>query len=166
MAAEPVRVGDAAVVPGRDPLAAARAVARLLDSAIRIPGTSFTIGLDPLIGLIPAGGDLIGALLSGYIVLAGLRLGAPGSVVARMLGNIAIDTAIGSIPILGDLFDVGWRSNDRNVRLLEAFVAQPARVRRSSRIATALVLLALLLVAAAAVALGFLVVRALAHAAR
>lgn len=155
-----------AVVRERDPLAAARALARLLDSAFTVPGTSFTIGLDPLIGLIPAGGDLIGALLSGYIVLTGLRLGAPGSVVARMLANIAIDTAVGSIPILGDLFDAGWRSNDRNVRLLEAFVAEPARVRRRSRIATALGIVALLVVAAGAVALGFLAIRALAHAAR
>lgn len=150
----------------RDPLAAARAMARLLDSAFRVPGTSFTIGLDPLIGLIPAGGDLIGALLSGYIVLTGLRLGAPGSVLARMLANIAIDTAVGSIPILGDLFDAGWRSNDRNVRLLESFVAEPARVRRRSRIATAVGVLAVLLVAAGAVVLGFLGIRALAHAAR
>ena len=164
MAAEPAPATSLA--RERDPLAPARALARLLDSAFTVPGTSFTIGLDPLIGLIPAGGDLIGALLSGYIVLTGVRLGAPGSVVARMLANIAIDTAVGSIPILGDLFDAGWRSNDRNVRLLESFVAAPGRVRRRSRVVTALGAIALLLVAAGALALGFLGIRALAHAAR
>lgn len=164
MAADPIE--RRAPAPMRDPLQSARALARLLDSAFTIPGTSFTIGLDPLIGLIPAGGDLIGALLSGYIVLTGLRLGAPGSVVARMLANVAIDTAVGSIPILGDLFDAGWRSNDRNVRLLERYVAEPERVTRRSRVATALGVLALLIVVAAALALGFLAIRALAHAAR
>jgi len=164
MATEPA--ATSAIDRRSDPLGAARTVARLLDSAFAIPGTSFTIGLDPILGLIPAAGDLIGALLSGYIVLAGLRLGAPGSVVARMLGNIAIDTAVGSIPILGDLFDAGWRSNDRNVRLLEAFVAEPERVARRSRVATVLVVLALVAVAVGAVGLGFLGVRALAHAAR
>lgn len=164
MAADPL--ARRAAVAERDPLASARALARLLDSAFTIPGTSFTIGLDPIIGLIPAGGDLIGALLSGYIVLTGVRLGAPGSVVARMLANIAIDTAVGSVPILGDMFDAGWRSNDRNVRLLERYVAEPERVRRRSRIATALGVLALLVVVVAAVGLGFLAIRALAHAAR
>ena len=150
----------------RDPLAGARTLARLLDSAFTVPGTSFAVGLDPLIGLIPAGGDLVGALLSGYIVLTGLRLGAPSSVVARMLANIAIDTAVGSVPILGDLFDAGWRSNDRNVRLLEAFVAAPEPVRRRSRIAIGLGVAALLVVLVGAVALGVIAIRALAHAAR
>ena len=93
----------------------ARALARLLDSAVTVPGTNIRVGADSLIGLIPGLGDVAGAVLSGYIVLVATRLGAPASVVARMLLNIGIDTLVGSVPVLGDLFDVAWKSNQMNV---------------------------------------------------
>src|SRR6476646_12005369 len=85
----------------------ARGLARLLDDLIRIPGTNIGIGLDPIIGLIPGVGDMLGGLMSSYILLVAAREGVPASVLARMLGNIAVDSLVGVIPVLGDLFDFG-----------------------------------------------------------
>ena len=90
-----------------------------LDEAITIPGTERKIGIDPIIGLIPGGGDLIGGALSIYIMHAGIRMGMPRSVIIRMFGNIALEFIIGCIPIIGDLFDAMWKSNQRNVKLIE-----------------------------------------------
>src|SRR3954462_4509592 len=88
-------------------LTRARAIARALDSAIAIPGTGVRFGLDPVLGLVPGLGDLASAAASIYIVMIGMQLGAPRSVVLRMIGNIGIDTLVGSVPIFGDVFDVG-----------------------------------------------------------
>ena len=90
-----------------------------LDESITIPGTERKIGIDPIIGLIPGGGDLIGGALSIYIMHAGIRMGMPRSVIVRMFGNIALEFIIGCIPIIGDLFDAMWKSNQRNVKLIE-----------------------------------------------
>src|SRR5688500_19829396 len=83
-----------------------RALSRLLDSAFVIPGTRYRFGLDALIGLVPGLGDAVSAVFSSYLVLQASRLGAPRSVVTRMIANIGLDTLVGWIPILGDLFDV------------------------------------------------------------
>ncbi len=95
-----------------------RTLARVLDSALRIPGTEIRVGADSIFGLVPVVGDIAGAALSGYIVLASARLGAPASTLARMVINIGIDTIVGSVPVLGDMFDVGWRANMKNVDLV------------------------------------------------
>ena len=139
----------------------ARAVARLLDSSGRIPGTNIRFGLDPIIGLIPGVGDVAGAILSGYIVLVGIRLGASRSIVIRMLANIAVDTLVGSIPLVGDAFDVGWKSNNRNVALLERFLERPAATTASSRALILLVVLTLAALAAGAVVVSLFALRAL-----
>ena len=110
-----------------------RTLARLLDSAVTIPGTKIRFGADSLVGLIPGLGDIAGAVLSGYIVLVASQLGAPASVVTRMLLNIGLDTVVGSVPVLGDLFDVAWKSNQKNVALLEYHLGTPAETRRTSR---------------------------------
>src|SRR5262245_33880751 len=102
-------------------VARARGIARLLDDLIRIPGTTIGIGLDPIIGLIPGLGDVIGGAMSGYILLVAAREGVPTSVLVRMFGNIALDSLVGVVPVLGDLFDVGMKSNRRNVDLLERY---------------------------------------------
>src|SRR5665647_1729798 len=81
-----------------DPAARARALARMLDSAVRVPGTNITFGLDPVLGLVPGLGDLASAILSGYIVVTAARLGAPKSVLAKMLLNLGTDTLVGSVP--------------------------------------------------------------------
>jgi hypothetical protein len=132
-----------------DALQSARAVARLLDEAIEVPGTSWRIGVDPLLGLVPGVGDVLGAILSSWILLVGVRLGAPASVVARMALNVAVDAVVGSVPLAGDLADFAWKANVRNVRLLETWLERPAPTRRASRAVVAAIVLALLLVLAA-----------------
>lgn len=148
-------------VPATDQLARARALTRMLDDAVRVPGTNIRLGLDPLIGLIPGFGDVAGAAFSIYLMVVASRLGAPTSVIIRMLANVGIDTVVGSVPVLGDLFDVGWKSNTRNLALIERHVAQPQAVRAASRAVIASIIAAILLVAAGGVALAVFVVRAL-----
>jgi len=97
-----------------------RRIAFLLDNSISIPLTRFRIGLDPLLGLIPGGGDVAGAILSAYIVFEAARIGLPKEVLVQMLGNLLADTALGSLPVVGDLFDATWKANSRNFALMEA----------------------------------------------
>lgn len=141
---------------------AVRRLARMLDAAITIPGTKITIGLDALLGLIPGAGDLVGSALSGYIVVAAAKMGVPKSVLARMVGNLALDTVVGSVPILGDLFDVAFRANMRNVALIEKHQVDPRGVRKQSRWVVAAIVGAVLLLAAGGIALVVLIIRALA----
>lgn len=125
----------------------ARALARVLDTAVGVPGTKLRVGLDALLGLFPVAGDVVGAVLSGYIVLTAWRRGASAAVIGRMLANIGVDTALGSIPVIGDLFDVGFKSNVRNVKLLEEHAIAPAEVqRRSVRMAVVAVVVILAIV--------------------
>ena len=107
----------------RAALERARTASTLLDEAIRIPGIGYRVGIDPLIGLLPVSGDAVGAVLSLYIVAESARLGVPRETLARMVVNIAIDTAGGSIPIAGSLLDAVWKANERNVSLLEDHLA-------------------------------------------
>ncbi|WP_323190623.1 DUF4112 domain-containing protein [Halostella sp. PRR32] len=99
-----------------------RAVSTVLDDAIRVPGTDFRVGLDPLVGILPVAGDSVMFVVSMYIVLEAANLGVPAPVVARMVANIAIDAVVGSVPLLGTLFDAAWKANRRNVRLVEEHV--------------------------------------------
>lgn len=128
-------VGREQAPDGADPraLARVRRLATLLDAAVGIPGTRLRFGVDSLLGLIPGGGDVAGALLSGGVVLAAARLGAPPSLLLRMLGNLALDALLGTVPLAGDLFDVAWKANMRNVRLLERHLDDPEGARRGSR---------------------------------
>ncbi|MES0041827.1 DUF4112 domain-containing protein [Mesorhizobium sp. M0091] len=97
-------------------------LAALLDSRWRIPGTSVRYGLDALVGLVPILGDVATGLVSAYIVLRARKCGAGNSLVARMLGNVLLDTAVGSVPILGSIFDVYFKANNRNIRLLRRYL--------------------------------------------
>lgn len=90
-----------------------------MDNAVRIPGTKIRFGLDSIIGLIPGLGDAATAGISVWIVREAYVSGVPNRVLAKMLGNIAIDFVGGSIPLAGDVFDVYWKANQRNVKLLE-----------------------------------------------
>lgn len=105
-----------------------------LDNSIPIPGVNFRFGLDALIGLFPGIGDTIGALLSSYLLAEAARLGAPKSVLMKMAFNIAIDTVVGAIPVLGDLFDVVWKANLRNAQLLGTYLEQPRKAVIRSRL--------------------------------
>src|SRR5688572_32812403 len=95
-------------------------VARFLDSAFRVPGTSYRIGLDPILGLLPGLGDLVSPLFTFGLIWQAREIGVPGVVVMRMISNVAIDTVVGLVPVVGDLFDFAWKSNNRNLALLEA----------------------------------------------
>lgn len=96
-----------------------RRVSRLLDSAMEVPGTSIRVGLDPILGLFPGLGDLVSPLFTIGMLWQARELGIPRVVQLRMVFNVAIDSLFGMVPILGDLFDVAWRANDRNMVLLD-----------------------------------------------
>lgn len=128
-----------------------RDLARVLDEAVRIPGTNIRIGLDALLGLLPVGGDVAGGLFSGLIILQAARSGAPTPVLGRMLGNVVIDVVLGTIPLIGDVFDVAWRANTRNVRLLESWRERPASTKRASALAVGGILLGLMVLIGLAV---------------
>ena len=100
-------------------LVALRKWSVLLDSAFRVPGTSLTFGLDPILGLIPGVGDLTTPIFAVFLLVQGVRMRIPRVVQVRMLMNAALDFLIGCIPVIGDLFDFGWKANVRNLALLE-----------------------------------------------
>jgi hypothetical protein len=97
-------------------------LAVLLDSAIVVPGTNIRFGIDPILGLFPGGGDVVGAALSGYIVYESWRLGVPAAGLLRMIANVLADTVLGAVPVAGDLFDAFWKANLRNIEILRAHV--------------------------------------------
>jgi Domain of unknown function (DUF4112) len=111
-----------------DSVARISALAHILDSAIPIPGTKRTIGIDALLGLIPAIGDAVSAALASYIIWEAKQLGIPRWKLARMIGNMAVDTAVGAVPLLGDLFDMAYKSNRRNLRIVLDHLEQTGRL--------------------------------------
>jgi hypothetical protein len=106
-------------------------LAYLLDSSIPLPGGA-SVGWDAIIGLVPGLGDGAGAVLSTFIVLQAARLGASGTVLLRMVGNVGLEALVGAVPFLGDLFDAAFKANVRNVRLLEQHLAAPGEAHRAS----------------------------------
>jgi hypothetical protein len=102
-------------------------LAGLLDTALVIPGTGVRFGLDGLIGLVPGIGDLITTAMSLFIIYEARALGAPRYLIMRMVGNLALDGMVGAVPLVGDAFDLMWRSNRRNVRLLQDWLERDER---------------------------------------
>ncbi|RZK88651.1 MAG: DUF4112 domain-containing protein, partial [Hymenobacter sp.] len=119
--------------------------ARLMDSQFRLPGTRFRFGLDPLLGLVPIAGDLASTVVSVALLLTMLRHGASGAVVVRMALNILLDTVVGAIPLIGNVFDFAYKSNERNVDLLRRHYAE-GRHSGSGKGLIALLLLGFLVV--------------------
>lgn len=109
-----------------------RRISRLLDNAIPIPGTKFRLGLDPILGLIPGGGDTLSGALSAYIVVEAAKMGLPREILVTMVQNIVIDSLAGTVPIVGDLFDVTWKANVKNIVLLEQHL-EIAEVKKGDR---------------------------------
>ncbi len=102
-------------------------LSHLLDDFIHIPGTPIRFGLDGIVGFIPGAGDIIAGLASTIIIFAAWARGVPYIVLARMVLNVLIETAVGAIPFIGNLFDIAWRANRRNYKLLEGSIADPRR---------------------------------------
>ena len=99
----------------------------LLDEAFRLPGTQFRFGLDGVIGLVPGLGDVLAGMLSAIIPIAAWTRGVPYIALVRMAANLGIGVLVGTIPLLGDIFDVVWKSNRRNYRLLQRHLGEPRR---------------------------------------
>ena len=106
-------------------LARLRRLAWLVDAAFSLPGTGFRFGLNSLIGLVPGGGDAILGLISLYIVQQASVLGVPGPKLARMVVNVAVEVLAGSVPVLGDVFDVALKANLRNLAIIEEHLRRP-----------------------------------------
>ena len=147
-----------------------RFLTRLLDTAFEIPGLGWKIGLDPVIGLIPGVGDAVTTVISLYIVTTAMKLGAPRIVVARMLVNVMIDALLGALPIVGDVFDVWFKANARNLALFERSLIGGPAGRRASHwtdwLIVALAVLAIGLVVAGAAWLSYLLVTSIGAALR
>jgi len=109
----------------------ARLVSTLLDESITVPGTGYKVGLDPIVGVLPIAGDSVATGASLYIVFLGARLGLPPRALAKMLGFIAVDFVVGSVPILGTIVDAVLKVNKRNVATLERFVLEDQHGRRA-----------------------------------
>jgi hypothetical protein len=97
-----------------------RKLSRLMDTAIGIPGTKFRIGLDPIIGLVPGAGDIVDTAFSAYLIYLATQFNLPPKTVGKMIYNIGLEAVIGSVPLVGDIFDAFYKSNMRNLALLEA----------------------------------------------
>jgi Domain of unknown function (DUF4112) len=112
--------GTSKLAPGGTEVSVARmeALARLMDGAFVLPGTNIRLGLDAIVGLVPVAGDVISGLISSYLIWEARQLGAPKWLIARMMANTLLDTTIGSIPVVGDAFDILFRANMKNMALL------------------------------------------------
>ncbi len=108
----------AAGLTREDSIARITLLAKLLDSAFLIPGTNRRVGFDAVIGLVPGIGDAISTILASYIIWEARQLGLPRWKIARMMANVAVDTAIGAIPLAGDAFDLFFKANERNLRII------------------------------------------------
>jgi hypothetical protein len=147
----------ATTTPARSDKQQIDALARLLDSQFRVPGTNRRFGIDGILGLVPGVGDVAGLALAAGVIVKAIGLGARGSTVTRMVANVALDTVVGTIPVIGTIFDFVFKANNRNVALLERHATDPLATQQESRAAVrrmiVTVVVVLVLVVAVAVAL-------------
>jgi hypothetical protein len=121
---DPVKDGDSETAPEnfrellREQGASSRRIAKLLDECFRIPGTKIRFGFDPILGLIPGGGEVVATIIGAYIVGDATRKGIPFSMLFKMAGNLLLNGVLGVIPGVGDVFSVWFKSNSRNYRLM------------------------------------------------
>lgn len=140
-------------------------LAWFLDNSIKVPGFNARFGFDALIGLIPGVGDAIAALISSVVISEAARMGAPKVLLLKMAFNVLVDTLVGAVPVVGDLFDFAWKANQRNVRLLDQYLESPRETVVTSRVfvwGLSIVLVGLVLLAGYLV---FLLIQALLNAA-
>ena len=124
-------------------------MSQLLDSAFPIPGTSYRVGLDPIVGLVPWVGDLVSPLFTIAILWQAREMALPRVVQLRMVVNVAIDALLGAVPVVGDLFDFAWKANDMNMALLERHALSSRRASLGDWLFVAGIIVVLLLIAAA-----------------
>lgn len=129
-------------------LDALRKVAELLDSAFVVPGTSYRVGLDPIVGLIPGIGDLVSPLFTIAILWQARDLDLPRVVQLRMIFNVAIDALLGAVPLIGDLFDFAWKANLRNLALLERHATEERRASTGDWLFVSMLTVAVIAIAA------------------
>jgi hypothetical protein len=140
-------------------LSGVRRLARVLDAQFRVPGTDWRFGIDALIGLVPGIGDVIGVVLSAYIIVVAARQGVSKATLVRMMINVGIEALVGAVPIFGDIFDAAFKANLRNVALLEREV-EAGRPLASSRFGAFVVVALLAVLSVGAGVLGVAVLRA------
>jgi hypothetical protein len=122
-------------------------LSKRLDDSIKIPGTNQKFGIDAIVGIIPILGDFIGVIFSVYIMYSGIKMGVSSKIVKKMAANIAIEFIIGSMPIIGDIFDALWKANKRNVELIEeATIENQENYRLNYLIMASLIVLILSLI--------------------
>jgi hypothetical protein len=139
-------------------LQALRTMSQLLDSAFPVPGTKWRIGLDPILGLFPVLGDLVSPLFTAGILFQARELGIPKVVQLRMIFNVAIDSLFGVVPVVGDLFDFAWKSNDMNMEMLERHAREEHPASRGDWLFVVLMLAALATIAVLPVVIvGYLI---------
>ena len=134
-----------------------RRISHLLDNAIPIPGTKYRIGLDPILGLIPGGGDLVGSIFAGYVVFKSAQMGVPQETLLKMAANIVFDTVAGTVPVAGDLFDVAWKANVKNIELLDAHLGSPEQGKKADWLFVAALLLGLILIVGSVIFLSVMI---------
>ena len=156
-----VHWGVAAV---QDPaIVALRKWATLLDSAFQVPGTQMRFGLDPIVGLIPGIGDIATGFFSVMMLVHAVRLRVPKVVLARMTINVAVDLVVGAVPLLGDLFDAGYKANLRNLALLERHAGGLVPASRSDYVFVGICAAIIVALAVLPLLLAFWVLSALAQ---
>jgi hypothetical protein len=141
-----------------------RWLALIMDDFLRVPGTNFRVGLDPIIGLLPGLGDTASAIASALALIYAARSGLPKVLLARMAANILINELIGIIPGVGDAFSFWFKSNKRNYELLQRYRRFPGRPRKSDWIFLIILLALIFLVVCAGLIVSFFILRALANA--
>ena len=137
---------------------------QFLDNAIVIPGTSYRVGIDPLLGLFPGVGDYLGAFFSGYIVLEAARIGASRATILRMIINVIVDTISGLIPGVGDIFDIFWKANSKNMKLLQKQLDSGERREKADWLFLGLLAFGLIVIVIGAASLSFWVLKSLVQA--
>lgn len=142
-------------------IARLRSLTHLLDNALPIPGTKYRVGIDPIIGLVPGGGDMAMSLVSSYILVEAARLGLPRSALLRMLWNLVLDTLLGIIPMAGDLVDLAWKANSKNLALIEAHLAKSGKQTKADYLFVTLLIIVFLSVVIAVGALTVFLISAI-----
>lgn len=124
---------EAAIDMNKEHTKRSKQLAVLLDSKFTIPGTNIRFGIDPILGLIPGAGDWLAGIISIYFIFLGILEGGNSAVLIRMFLNILLDIIFGSIPVIGEVFDVAWKANLRNARLLDELAKDPRKTEAQSR---------------------------------